>query len=173
VFELERTNIKNTDPVTKALVAVGVQRTRGVELTLAGEIAPRWQLSAGYAYLDARITSSVAVQNGVALEGRRAALTPRHSASLWLLHDLGGGFGIGGGLRYVGDRYAAPDNLVTLDEYVTADAVFSYKTRAYDLALNVKNLTDEDYFVSGHGASNNLNAPGAPRSLELTGRFRF
>lgn len=173
VFELERTNIKNTDPATNTLVAVGVQRTRGVELTVAGEIAPRWQLSAGYAYLDARITRSVAMQNGVALEGKRAALTPRNSASLWLMHDLGRGFGIGGGLRYVGDRYAAPDNLVSLGDYVVADAVFTYKAKDYDLALNLKNLADEDYFVSGHGASNNLNAPGAPRSVELTGRFRF
>lgn len=173
VFELERTNIKNTDPVTRALVAVGTQRTRGVELTVAGEIAAGWQLSAGYAYLDARVTRSVAVQNGVALEGTRAALTPEHSANLWLVHDLGHGFSVGGGLRYVGDRYASPDNLVTLEEYVTADAVLMYKTRAYDLALNVKNLTDEEYFISGHGASNNLNAPGAPRSVELTARFRF
>jgi catecholate siderophore receptor len=173
VFELERTNIKNTDAVTKALVAVGTQRTRGVELTLAGEIAAGWQVSAGYAYLDARVTRSVAVQSGVALEGTRAALTPEHSANLWLLHHLGHGFSLGGGLRYVGERYAAPDNLVTLKAYVTADAVLMYKTRAYDLALNVKNLADEEYFVSGHGASNNLNAPGAPRSVELTARFRF
>jgi len=173
VFELERSDIKNTDPVTRRLVAVGTQRTRGVELSVAGEIAPRWQLSAGYAYLDARVTRSVAVQNGVALEGTRAALTPQNSANLWLMHELGHGFSLGGGLRYVGDRYASPDNLVTLAEYVAADAALAYKTKAYDLALNVKNLTDEEYFVSGHGASNNLNAPGAPRSVELTARFRF
>ncbi len=173
VFELERTNIKNTDPVTRALVAVGVQRTRGIELTVAGEIAPRWQLSAGYAYLDARISRSVAVQNGVALEGNRAALTPENSANVWVMHELGGGFSVGGGLRYVGDRYASPDNLITLPEYVTADAVLSYRTKAYDIALNVKNLSDEEYFVSGHGASNNLNAPGAPRSVELSARLRF
>jgi catecholate siderophore receptor len=173
VFELERTDIKNTDPVTKKLVAVGTQRTRGVELTLAGEIAPRWTLSAGYAYLDARITRSVGVQNGVALEDNRAALTPENSANVWLMHDLGHGLSVGGGVRHVGDRYASPDNLVTLPDYVTADAAVTYKTKTYDLALNVKNLTDEEYFVSGHGASNNLNAPGAPRSVELTARFRF
>jgi catecholate siderophore receptor len=173
VFELERTDIKNTDPVSKALVAVGTQRTRGVELTLGGEIATGWQLSAGYAYLDARVTRSVAVQNGVALKGTRAALTPKHSANVWLMHALGHGFSLGGGLHYVGDRYASPDNLVTLDKYLTADAVLMYKTKAYDLALNLKNLTNEAYFISGHGASNNLNAPGAPRSVELTARVRF
>lgn len=173
VFELERSNIKNTDPVSKVLVAVGTQRTRGAELTLAGEIAKGWQLSAGYAYLDALVTHSVAVQNGVALLGTRAALTPRHSANVWLMHELGHGFSLGGGLRHAGERYASPDNLVTLEEYAVADAALMYKTQAYDLALNVKNLTDKAYFVSGHGASNHLNAPGAPRSLELTARVRF
>jgi len=173
VFRLERTNIKNTDPVTRALVPVGTQRTDGVELTTAGEIAPGWQLSAGYAYLDARITDSIAVQNNVSLKGKNAALTPTHSASIWVMRDMGRNFNVGGGLRYVGDRFTSQDNLVTLDSYVTADAAMIYKAKAYDLALNVKNLTDQKYFVSGHGTSNNLNAPGAPRSVELTARFRF
>lgn len=173
VFELERTDIKSTDPVTKAIIPVGEQRTRGVELTLAGEVAPGWQLSAGYAYLDAVITKSIGLSNGVAIDGKRAALTPMHSANLWLMKDLGHGFRLGGGLNYADDRYAAPDNLVTLDGYVTADAALIYQAKAYDLALNVKNIADKHYFVSGHGASNNLNMPGAPRSVELTARFRF
>ena len=46
-------------------------------------------------------------------------------------------------------------------------------TRIVPVALNVKNVTDKHYFISGHGASNNLNMPGAPRSVELTTRFRF
>lgn len=173
VFELERSDIKNIDPATKAIIPVGEQRTRGLELSLGGEVSRGWQVSAGYAYLDAIITKSVGVSNGVPMQGKRAALTPKHSANLWLMRDLGGGFKLGGGLNYAGDRYAAPDNLVTLDSYLTADAALIYQTRAYDLALNVKNLSDERYFISGHGASNNLNMPGAPRSVQLTGRIRF
>lgn len=173
VFHLERTDIKNTDPVSKAIVPVGTQRTRGVELTAAGEIARGWQLSAGYAFLDARITESVAVQNGVPLDGKRAALTPRHSANVWLMREFGQGFRVGGGLNYVGDRYASPDNTVTLESYLTADAAVIYEASRYELALNLKNITDKEYFVSGHGASNNLNAPGAPRTAELTLRLHF
>lgn len=173
LFQLERTDIKNTDPITKAIVPVGTQRTRGLELTAAGEVASGWQLSAGYAYLDAEITESVAVQNGVALGGKRAALTPRHSANLWLMHALGQGFKVGGGLNYVGNRYASPDNTVTIDGYLTADAALRYEAPRYQVALNLKNLIDKEYFVSGHGASNNLNAPGAPRTAELTLRLQF
>jgi catecholate siderophore receptor len=172
-FHLERENIKGVNPATNTLVSVGTQRTRGVELTMAGEIAPNWQITAGYAHLDARITESVARQNGVALEGNRAALTPQNSANLWLMHNLGGGFSVGGGLNYVGDRYTSADNLVTLDSYLTADAVAMYQSARYDVALNLKNITDKEYFISGHGTSNNLNAPGAPRTAELTLRLYF
>lgn len=37
--------------------------------------------------------------------------------------------------------------------------------------LNVSNLFDQDYIVSGHGASPNLNLPGAPRSAMVTLRY--
>lgn len=173
VFRLERTEIKNTDPTTQAIVPVGTQRTDGIELTAAGDVAPGWQLSAGYAYLDAEITESIAIQNGVSLEGNTAALTPRHSANAWLMRNLGHGWRLGGGLNYVGARFTSQDNLVTLDSYVTADAALVYESKTYDVALNAKNITDNEYFVSGHGSSNNLNAPGAPRSIELTARLRF
>jgi len=173
VFHLERENIKGVNPVTNTLVAVGTQRTQGVELTVAGEVAPNWQISAGYAHLDARITESVARQNGVALEDNRAALTPQNSANIWLMHNLGNGFSVGGGMNYVGSRYTSADNLVMLDSYLTADAVAKYQSKRYDVAFNVKNITDKEYFISGHGTSNNLNAPGAPRSAEVTLTLRF
>lgn len=173
IFHLERENIKGVNPVTNTLVAVGTQRTRGVEWTMTGKIAPDWQVYAGYAHLDARITDSLARQNNVNLEGNRAALTPQNSANVWLMHSLGNGFSIGGGLNYVGDRYTSADNLVTLDSYLTADAVAMYQSERYDVALNLKNITDKEYFISGHGTSNNLNAPGAPRTAELTLRLHF
>lgn len=177
VFELERSDIKTTVPGTTTIIPVGEQRTRGFELAVAGEIARGWQLSAGYAYLDGRITKSAGTANGattgIPLQGKRAALTPLHSANLWLMRELGGGFKLGGGLFYADDRYAAPDNQVTLGSYLTADAALIYQAKSFDVALNVKNLSDEKYFISGHGASNNLNMPGAPRSIELTTRLRF
>jgi len=173
VFNLERKNIKGTNPVNNTLIAVGTQRTKGVELTMTGEIAENWQIFAGYAHLDAEITKSVARQNGVNLEGNHAALTPQNSANIWLMHNLGGGFSIGGGMNYVGNRYTSADNLVTLESYITADAVAMYQSKEYDIALNLRNLTDKEYFISGHGTSNNLNAPGAPRTAELTLTMKF
>lgn len=173
VFHLERQNIKGINPVSNTLIGVGTQLTEGVELTVSGEIAPKWQAFAGYAYLDAKITDSVAVQNGVPLQGNRAALTPKNSANLWLMYQYDEHWNLGGGLNYVGNRYASNDNLVALGSYLTADAAAIYRSKRYDLAFNLKNLTDKAYYASGHGTSNLLNAPGAPRRAEVTLTMRF
>jgi catecholate siderophore receptor len=173
LFRLERTNIKAADPVRNTLIPVGVQRTDGMELTFAGELPQRWHVYAGYAYLDARVTDSVAVDAGQSVQGKRATLTPRHSANLWLVKAIGNGFGVGGGVSYVDDRAANPGNTVTLPEYAVFDAVAYWRQRSYDLQLNLYNLLDKNYIVAGHGSSPNLNLPGAPRSALLTARFRF
>jgi catecholate siderophore receptor len=76
-------------------------------------------------------------------------------------------------MNYVGDRFANPGNTVVLPSYVTADAMAYYRDRGVDLTLNVQNLADKAYTVSGHGSSKNLNLPGAPRSVQLTARYRF
>ncbi|MGE5522252.1 MAG: TonB-dependent receptor [Rhodospirillaceae bacterium] len=173
LFRLERTNIKVTDPTTNTLIPVGVQRTDGMEVTFAGELPNRWHIHAGYAYLDARITDSVAVDAGQRVQGKRATLTPRHSANLWLVKAMGNGFGVGGGVTYVDDRAANPGNTVTLPEYAVFDAVAYWRQKSYDLQLNLYNLFDRKYIVAGHGSAPNLNLPGAPRSAQLTARFRF
>jgi catecholate siderophore receptor len=173
LFQLERTNIKASDPVTHRLIPIGVQRTNGVELTLAGDLPHGWRIWSGYSWLDARVTSSIARDDGQLVQGKRATLTPVHSANLWLTKALGHGFGAGAGVNYVGDRFANPGNTVTLPSYVTADAMVYYRAANFDLQLNLMNLFDREYIVAGHGSSKNLNLPGAPRSVQLTARYRF
>ncbi|MFH0130120.1 TonB-dependent receptor [Variovorax sp. VaC1] len=182
VFNLERSGMKNTDPANPARqINVGTQRTNGVELALAGKLPGRWDISAGYAYLDGRMVKSLATVSSLQLpvgaalpvQGKVAALTPRHSAFVWLMKDLGNGLSAGGGVNYVASRYASLSNLVTLPGYVTADLAASYKTERYELSVNLKNLTNKKYYVSGHGSVDNLIMPGAGRELQvmLTAKF--
>jgi catecholate siderophore receptor len=170
LFQIERTNIKSTNPATPGVLQpIGVQRTDGLELTFTGDLSQGWQIWTGYAYLDAKVTSSPTP----GLQGKRATLTPEHSANLWLTKDLGNGWRAGGGINYVGDRMADPANTVTLPAYTTVDAMIGYKWQKLDLQLNLTNLFDRDYIVSGHGSSPNLNLPGAPRAVQLTARYNF
>lgn len=181
LFNLERTGIKTNDLANPSvLINVGEQRTRGLELTASGRLPGGWDLSAGYAYLDGRITRSNAKQASpqtpvvqIPLQGKRPSLTPRHSASLWAVKQLGGGFGAGGGLRYSADRYASPSNAVVLPSYLTADLAGYYRSRTFDVALNLKNATNRRYIVSGHGGNDNLLVPGSPRAVELSATYRF
>ncbi|WP_292931503.1 TonB-dependent siderophore receptor [Noviherbaspirillum sp.] len=173
LFRLERTNIKATDPATNTLVPLGVQRTDGLELTFTGGLPHGWQIWSGYAYLDARMTSSPARDAGQSVQGKRPTLTPTHSANLWLTKALGSGFGAGAGVNYVADRFANPGNTVTLPAYTTVDAMGYYRAGKVDLTLNLTNLFDRKYIVAGHGSSANLNLPGAPRAVQLTARYKF
>ena len=131
------------------------------------------QAFAGYAWLDSTMVKSVAVESGQPVQGKTATLTPTHSANLWLSKDLPAGFNVGGGVNYVGDRFANLGNTVTLPAYTTLDAAVRYRIRALELQLNLNNLTDRRYFVAGHGSNANLNLPGAPRNAALTARYAF
>ena len=182
LFRLERDNIKTSDPITNRIVPVGTQRTDGLELSFNADLRGGWRMTAGYAWLDATITDSIAVDrsvntpgattaSAVAVKGKRATLTSRQTANFWLTKDLGGGFTVGGGANAVGSRFANPGNTVVLPGYVTADAMAAYRTGKYEVQLNINNLGDTRYIVSGHGSSPNLSLPGAPRNVALTLRY--
>ncbi|MBN8885108.1 MAG: TonB-dependent siderophore receptor [Rudaea sp.] len=173
LFQLERDGIKTTDPLTQKVLPIGEQRTRGVELSGAADLADGWRLLAGYAYLDARITHSIAMDSGQPIQGKRATLTPRHSGNVWVTHSFAEHWQFGGGLNLVGARQANPGNTVTLPGYVTADLMAQYYAGPLSLQLNLTNLTNARYIVSGHGSSPNLNLPGAPRGASLTARYSF
>ncbi|WP_426386864.1 TonB-dependent receptor [Sphingobium sp. R-21] len=170
-FNLKRSDIKATDPILLKVVPVGVQRTRGIEISAQLELSQGWQAIASYAYLDARIIRSPALDSGVPIQGNRPTLTPVNSASLWLMRSFGDRFGLGGGVNYVGDRQANLANSVVLPEYITADAMAWARLGKLKAQLNIRNIFDRDYFVSGHGTVGNLNMPGAPRSAMLTLRY--
>jgi catecholate siderophore receptor len=173
LFRLQRTGIKATDPNTNTLIAVGTQRTDGLELTFSGDVGDGWQVVSGLALLDAEIIKSVARDDGQAVQGKQPTLTPKRSANLWLNKALGSGWFAGAGLNYQGDRFANPGNTTTLPGYTVVDAMLAYRTASFDVQLNVNNLFDREYIVSGHGTSKLLNLPGAPRNARITARYRF
>lgn len=181
VFRLERTDMKIVDPITRTTINAGEQRTDGLELSVSGRPAQGWQIHAGYAFLDTEIVKSTATGGAnfgttritAPFEGKDAALTPRHSGSLWALRELGRGWRVGGGVRAQSSQYASPDNLVRLPGFAVVDAAVLYRGHTYDLTFNLKNVFDREYWASAHGSVNGLNQPGAPRTLQATASYRF
>ncbi len=90
MFRLEKTNARTTAPNDPTVtVLAGNQRTDGFELELAGEIMPRWDVSAAYAYLNAEVvesnTTAVGTASGLTLplEGTVPINVPKHSGVVW------------------------------------------------------------------------------------------
>ena len=119
--------------------------------------------------LDANIVESA----NPALIGQRSTFTPRNAANVWVTKDFGQRFGLGAGANYISDRLADPANTVTLPSYFTMDAMAWYRLGPVTAQVNVTNIFDRHYIVSGHGTSANLNLPGAPRAAMLTLRYAF
>ena len=113
------------------------------------------------------------VVGGVPASGKTAALTPRNSAFVWLMKDLGQGFSAGGGANYVGNYFTSLTNLVTVPSYLTADLAATYKTKQFELGVNLKNFTNKKHIISSHGSNDNLIVPGPPRQLRVTLKYKF
>ncbi len=167
-FILRRTGIKGSDPAApQVLIPIGMQRTRGIELSGALDLPSGFRAIVGYAYLDAKVVASA---NPTFID-KRATLTPKNAANIFVTKSFGDRFGIGAGANYVGDRWADPANTTVLDHYVTADALGWVAVGPARLQLNLYNVFDKKYIIAGHGTSPLLNLPGAPRTVLGTLRF--
>ena len=172
LFRLDRTNVKTTDPNNPtALLNLGEQRTQGAEVNVQGSPRRHWQVAGGYAWLDGRIVSSTTLSNGVSLQGRRPAMTPLHSGSLWTTRSFGKGFGGGFGLITRAAQFAATDNLARLPAFVRLDGTVYYRARHFELQANLQNLADQRYFDAAQ--SDYQIYPAAPISGTVTSRWRF
>lgn len=175
LFEMSQTNIQVADPANAAFsISAGKQRTRGLELGLNGEIAPHWDLAAGYAYMDGKIVESTELTSAkTPFRGNTSALTPRHTFNAWLKRSFGNGYHVAGGARAESARFAAPDDLTVLPGYGVIHLGAGYETGRFGVTLTLKNVLGRDYFAAAHSGANDYNMPGEPRSLLVTARYRF
>jgi catecholate siderophore receptor len=169
VYRLDRTNTRATDPndPTK-IVQTGSQRTSGFEAGLNGSVTRAWNILGGYAYQDARITSTTIA----APRGARVAQVPRHTFSLWNNYRFGGKWGVGLGIIHRSDMYAAIDDRVVLAGYTRADAALYYTiNEKFGLQGNLENLLNKKYFVNADGNDNI--SPGSPRAVRFSLTWKF
>ncbi|MBR8836533.1 MAG: TonB-dependent receptor [Stigonema ocellatum SAG 48.90 = DSM 106950] len=164
-YDLTRTNVVVPTPNPLLSLQTGEQRSRGVELSLAGEILPGWNIIAGYAYTDAEITKDTTFPVGNILSN-----VPKHSFNLWTTYEFQRGplqgFGFGAGFFFVGDRQGDLTNTFELPSYFRTDAAIFYKRGQFRAALNFRNLFDVDYFESATGRFNVY--PGDPFTVQGT-----
>lgn len=173
VYQITKQHVPTTDPANPLFVIdVGEARSRGLEFDVVGELAPGWQVIAGYSYIDA-VTTKDATHPSLA--GLRFANAPLNSGSLWSTYKLPSGalkgLQVGGGVVYRSDALAweNPTGLAYLADRIPNYAVvnvmagyeFTFNGRRMRAQLNINNLFDKRYFTA---ANPSQAMPGAPLS---------
>ncbi|MBE7384255.1 MAG: TonB-dependent siderophore receptor [Leptolyngbya sp. SIO1E4] len=144
-YHLTRTNITTPDPENPVFsIQTGEARSQGVELDVAGEILPGWNVILSYAYTDAEVTEDNDISVGNQLNN-----VPFNQASLWTTYEIQAGdlagLGFGLGLFFVGERQGDLANSFELDSYLRTDAALYYRRDQLNAAINIRNLFDIDY----------------------------
>ncbi|MFW2831344.1 TonB-dependent receptor [Sphingomonas sp. ID0503] len=137
-------------------------RSRGVELDGQWTYA-RWDLSASYAYADARVSATGA---SAALDGLRPAQTPKHQASATIAWTPQPEARAAVTLRYIGSQFEDDQNSRSLDDALTADAVIAMPLRrGVVVEARAENVFDKtvEATVSGTGVIERA----TPRTLWL------
>ena len=171
-FDITKQNVATADPNDPfASVAVGEQRSRGVDFSLTGEILPGWNAVASYAYIDAEVTED----NTDIVENRLIGV-PAHSASLWMTYEIQSGdlqgVGFGLGFNFVGEREGDLENSYKVDSYFLTNAAVFYRRDNWRVRLNVDNLFDVNY-IETPGDRVRFNEEGDPFTLRASISYTF
>ena len=167
VYELELYNRRTKDPDDPTITLLsGLQRSRGIELTASGKLGGNWYMRGGIGLQDATV-----VKDNNGLEGKRINGVAKHNGSLYVTWKPEMGWYAETGLTLVGQRYADNQNTVTLAGYGRWDALAGYREKDWDVSGALTNLTDRYYYASATSASQIM--PGEPRSLVMTGTYKF
>ncbi|MDT3311581.1 TonB-dependent siderophore receptor [Pseudomonas sp. rhizo66] len=169
IFRTEKENAR-VQIDTSSYENAGKTRVQGVELSASGKITDKWQVFAGYAFMDSEQVDGGPM--GRANDGNELPNTPKNSASLWTTYQVTPKLTIGGGAFYVDDVYGSVANTTMVDSYVRYDAMAAYKlTKNVDLQLNVQNLTNETYYDKAF--STHFANQAAGRTALLSTNFHF
>lgn len=171
-YRIAKRNVQTPDPADPTgnrSILAGEQRSDGAELELAGALTPHWDLTASYAYTDARThRHSDSAQVGLPLVD-----APRHHAALWTKHRLAGaapGWWLGYGLVHVGERRSSNANAAfKLPAYTRHDLALGYAAGRWSAQANLGNVGDERVYYT-HGNNIHLQ-PG--RNLRVSMDYRF
>lgn len=146
-YRIIKRNVLQTDPNdTDRKVSFGKVRSQGIEADLLGDITDNWVINLSYAYNDTRIKQSY---DGLSSQvGDRFANAPAHQLGAWTRYDLTRfNSAIALGVDYVSDQLNQSGQ--TVKPYTVFDASWQTRWQDWELQLNLKNLFDKEYAVSG------------------------
>ncbi len=161
----EKTNERNTDLASPDVYLLsGKRHTDALEFEVTGRITPKWDVFFNHAFMRAKIDQAAGTAAGTL--GMTPRNTPRYTSSIWTTYKLPRGFTVGGGVEFVGKRFANDTNATVVKGYTRVDAMAEYSVNKWlTVKLNVKNLFNRKYY---EGVYTGHVLPGAGRTAEVS-----
>lgn len=160
-FQIWKENVLTADPADSLYrVQTGEQTSRGLELELAGDVAPGLSVNASYAYTDAFVSRDNSTPVGTPLVN-----VPTYAGGVLGNYRIARGpltgLALGASVYALGKRRVALFSPFQLDGYTRVDVFATYRVANWRVQVNVKNAGDATYFDS---TSFNIH-PQPPRQI--------
>lgn len=171
IYRINKENVVMSNPEYTGdngvveLLNIGEVESNGFEATLVGDLADNWTVTANYAYNDTEVIKGVSgdtITNSFG-DGSRFVNAPRHQAGLWTRYDITDiASSIAFGLNYVSEQISLGDQKVK--PFTVFDMSWTSRIDDVLFSVNVNNLFDKEYAVSGFSERNG-HFPGSPRTI--------
>ena len=174
-FDIEESNFLSQDPDNiQNFIQAGRIGSTGYELEAIVNLDNGFGVTANYSFTEAEVLEGTSSHPA----GDRVEGIPEDLASLWLTQAFTTSdvfhWRVGAGVRYVGDKidFAQLQLTPSVTQY---DAMAEANYKDWTFALNINNLTDEEYcaFLSGYAYPDGTCYPGLTRTIIGTVSKRF
>lgn len=158
-------NVPGTnDPASRAENGA---ETKGIDLELAGEITPGWNIQTGYSHTRTESAEGVRLTSQLPMDTFRFWTTYRLPGA-WEKITAGAGVNWNSKSSVFFSRY---NTRITQDDYAVASLMARYQINDHLAAtVNLDNIFDEKYYAGMAGSYGHY---GAPRNANLTMRYDF
>ncbi|QSB55328.1 TonB-dependent siderophore receptor [Acinetobacter calcoaceticus] len=175
IFRTEKQNTRIAIDANTSTNA-GESKVDGFEVGFNGKVTDKWEVSAGYSYLDSELTK--AAYNAVAQEGKPLPFVAKNSATLWSTYRVLPKLTLGAGAEYRDKVFTNTNTGTTMleDKYLPTYTIYNAMAK-YDvnknvnLQLNINNISDKRYFTSAHPA--HYAFEGIGRNAVLAINFKY
>jgi catecholate siderophore receptor len=169
-YDLDRTNQRLPDPNNPGFfILSGHTNTKGFEAGLAAYVTDLWQVSAGYAYTNAKIVSAT---SATIVAGNTVGMVPTNVFTVWNRYQFTPIWAAGVGIIHQTSSFASSDDTVRLPGFTRIDlGIFAEvpkyllpeQVKRLRLQLNIENVFDTHY-ISMADSNNNI-TPGSTRAV--------
>ena len=164
IYQRDRKNTRANHPNNAGLmIATGQTTTKGLELSLNGNISKNWQTIVSQSWQQAKVVSNTSSAN----KGALVALVPSQMLAVWNKYQFTQKFSAGAGMIKQTSQFAGANNTVKLKGFARLDLATYYQLNEdHKLQLNIENALNKQYTLTAHN-NNNLQ-PGSPLAIKLS-----